>query len=567
MTEAPQPAQPSGAHAVIAALRANGVKTVFGIPGTHNLELYRHLAGSGIRHVLPRHEQGGVYAADAFSRAGGGIAPVITTSGPGVLNAATGIANAHADRVPVLVIAPGIDRGRERTDIGWMHEVKDQRAALDAIAERAETATDASHAAELVHAAFRDWTSGRSSRPIVVEVPHDVLITPADPVEAGTVVAGTVGAGTSEVATVELAPTGTGPVGSVTASVAPATPIAPSEADVSAAADALDAAARPIVVVGGGAVASYRDIRPLLQTLGAPVIATARGKGVLRDDDPLALSSVLGMDSAREAIEDADVVLLIGTELSDAELLGRPLEPRGTVIRVDRDESQLHKNLLADLPVHADAGSAAAALARRLRRRDPDLERTAALRVATLAEVEPISRPFVTLHDALRASLPEDAIIAGDSSQVTYMGTSLLWPSVEPDQLMFPMGFATLGYGLPAAIGAKLARPDRAVVCVLGDGAFMFSVQELATAAELGLPLPIVVFENGGFGEIRDEMDADGIERLGVDIEPPDYSHLAAAFGVGHAAPTTAGAIADAVRAALAADRPTLIVVRAADVA
>lgn len=536
MTQALEPAPLSGAHAVIRALQANGVSIVFGIPGTHNLELYRHLAGSGIRHVLPRHEQGGVYAADAFSRAGGGIAPVITTSGPGVLNAATGIANAHADRVPVLVIAPGIDRGRERSDIGWMHEVKDQRASLDAIAERAETATDASHAADLVNAAFRDWASGLSSRPVVVEVPHDVLVTPVAPVD-------------------------------VAAAAATRAAIEPSEADVSAAAEALDGAVRPVVVVGGGAAGSYRDIRNLLHALSAPVLATARGKGVLRDDDPLALGSVLGLTAAREAMEDADVLLLIGTELSDAEMLGRPLDPRGTVVRVDRDEAQLHKNLTAGVPVHADAGRFAAALAPRLRRRDPDLARIETLRAETVAEAEPISRPFVTLHDALRASLPEDAIIAGDSSQVTYMGTSLLWPSIEPDQLMFPMGFATLGYGLPAAIGAKLARPDRAVVCVLGDGAFMFSVQELATVAELGLPLPIVVFENHGFGEIRDEMDADGIERLGVDITPPDYTHLAAAFGAGHAAPATAGAIADAVRAALAADGPTLIVVRAADVA
>lgn len=536
MTEAAPTGRLTGAHAVIRALQANGVTTVFGIPGTHNLELYRHLAGSGIRHVLPRHEQGGVYAADAFSRAGGGIAPVITTSGPGVLNAATGIANAQADRVPVLVIAPGIDRGRARSDIGWMHEVKDQQAALDAIAERAETATDASHAARLVQTVFEDWAAGRSTRPAVIEVPHDVLVEQVEPV------------------TVERAQAA-GPA------------LEPDAADVSAAAETLRAADSPVVVVGGGAAQSYREIRSLLHELGAPVIATARGKGVLRDDDPIALGSVLGTDTARTAIEGADALLLLGTELSDAELLGRPLQPRGTVIRVDRDPAQLHKNLRAHVPVRADAGRLAVALTSQVGRREPDLGRIAALRAEAAAETEPISRPFAALHEALRDALPLDAIITGDSSQVTYMGTALLWSSVEPDQLMFPMGFATLGYGLPAAVGAKLARPERAVACVLGDGAFMFSVQELATAVELGLPLPIVIFDNHGFGEIRDEMDADGIERLGVDIEPPDYAHLAAAFGAHHAVPAKRADVAEAVSTALSADRPTLIAVRSAGLA
>jgi len=519
-----------GGAAIVAALRANGVRTAFGIPGTHNLEIYRHLARSGIDHVLCRHEQGAAYAADGYARSGGGIAAVIVTSGPGLLNAAAGIANAHADRVPMIVIAPVIDRGRERRDVGWMHEVKDQRAALDAIAGWSETAADAQDAADLVDRAFMQWRAGET-RPVVINVPHDVLVnavivTPTDPLPA--------------------------PL-----------PSTPADEDLLAARGILVSARTPIVVVGGGCVGAHREVQRFLELLGAPVIATGRGKGVLPDGHPLSVGAAIGTSHARAAIESADAVLFIGTELSEAELLDEALRPTGSVIRVDRELNQLHKGARATLPVLADAARFATAMAELDGWDRSDGSRAKAIRDAVDEEIARIAAPYVTLHEALSEVLPEDAVIVGDSSQVSYMGTTLLWRSSQPDRVLGPLGFATLGYGLPAAIGAALGNPGTAVACVLGDGALMFSVQELSTAVDLGLSLPVVVFDNRGFGEIRDQMESRDIEPVGVDIDQPDFSELGRAFGCATAVAADKRELVEALRQSLSAGRPTVIHVRA----
>lgn len=519
-----------GGAAIVAALRANGVRTAFGIPGTHNLEIYRHLAQSGIDHVLCRHEQGAAYAADGYARSGGGVAAVIVTSGPGLLNAAAGIANAHADRVPIIVVAPVIDRGRERRDVGWMHEVKDQRAALDAIAGWSETAASAQDAADLVDRAFMEWRAGET-RPVVINVPHDVLVdtaivTPSEPLPA--------------------------PL-----------PGAPAREVLDAAHGILSSARAPIVVVGGGCVRVYDEVRRFLELLGAPVIATGRGKGVLPDGHPLSVGAAIGTSHARTAIEGADAVLLIGTELSEAELLDEPLRPTGSVIRVDRELGQLHKGVRATLPVLADAGRFATAMAELEGWGSSDASHAGALRDAIDEEIAGIAAPYTALHEALSEALPEDAIIVGDSSQVSYMGTTLLWRSPRPDRVLGPLGFATLGYGLPAAIGAALGNAGTAVACVLGDGALMFSVQELSTAVDLGLSLPVVVFDNRGFGEIRDQMVSRGIAPLGVDIDQPDFAEVGRALGCATAVAANKRELVEAVRRSLGAGRPTVIHVRA----
>lgn len=521
-----------GGAAVIEALRANGVRTVFGIPGTHNLELYRYLPSSGIEHVLCRHEQGAAYAADGYARSGAGIAAVIVTSGPGLLNAAAGIANAYADRVPMLVIAPVIELGRERRNVGWMHEVKDQRAALDAVAAWSENAASVEDAAALVHRAFMEWNAGER-RPVVINVPHDVLVD-----------------GTPVLPSLPLpAPE-------------PATPSAETVQEVHR---ILTSAREPVVVVGGGCVRAYGELRTFLEELGAPVVSTARGKGVLPDGHPLSIGPVIGTNAARQAIERADAVLLIGTELSEAELLDQPLQPSGTVIRVDRDLNQLHKNARADLAVLADAGRFGTAMAGLSWPTRPDGARAQALRREVRAETTEVSAPFASLHAALREALPADAILVGDSSQVSYLGTSLLWESEAPDHVLCTVGFATLGYGLPAAIGAAVGNPGTAVACVLGDGALMFSIQELATAVDLGLSLPVVVFDNDGFEEIRDQMSSRNIEHLGVDIDQPGFAEIGRALGCEAVDARDGQALAEAVRKSLSAGRPTLIHVRARD--
>jgi acetolactate synthase-1/2/3 large subunit len=189
----------------------------------------------------------------------------------------------------------------------------------------------------------------------------------------------------------------------------------------------------------------------------------------------------------------------------------------------------------------------------------PGAVRAAATRTILLTAREADGAPFAELHRQLRALLADDAIVTGDSAQISYYGTVHYFPIARPRQFLYPAGFATLGYGLPAAVGAKVAFPDREVVCLMGDGGLMFTLSEFATAVENHLALPIVVFNNGGYKEIKDEMLARRFEPLGVDLTAPDSPGLARAFG-GHGV-RLAGltGFSAAVRSALVADAPTLI--------
>jgi len=520
----------TGGAAVVDALAAHGVRDVFGIPGTHNLEVYRYLAGSGIRHVVTRHEQGAGYAADGYARVAGRPGVLLTTSGPGITNAVTALATAYADSVPLLAISPGPPRGQVRADAGWLHEVKDQQAALDAVTAHSLRVESADDIPEAVADAFEGFASIRP-RPVHLEVPVDVLegewvrrAVPAlrQPQQAG-------------------------------APIAQAQQIA----------ELLIAAANPLLVAGGGARGATDAIRTLAE-LGIPVLTTVNGKGVLDETHPSALGASIRLPVAHRAMNDADLLLVVGSELGDSDLWGGAVEPGTpggrTVVRIDIDPAQMHKNVRADLDVVGDAAVVLGAVLDALpadgfhaRSVDP------ATRRAIDADAARDAGPWTAIQDTLRDALPADTVIAGDSSQVTYYGTVHHWPFTPANRLLYPTGYATLGYGLPAAIGAKVAEPSRPVVALVGDGAAMFSIQELATAAQQRLPLPVVVVDNGGYAEIREQMVERGIEPQAVDLPRVDLPAVARAMG-GHG--VRADDLDDLGRlaaGALEADGPTLI--------
>lgn len=518
----------TGGGALIATLHAHGVSTVFGIPGSHNLEIYRHLAAGPIKHVACRHEQGAAYAADGYSRASRGPGVVVTTSGPGILNAAAALASSYADSVPVLAVAPGPPLGLEGMDRGWMHEVKDQAGALDSLVARVVRPKSQDEVARAVCDAFDMWARDRP-RPVYIEIPLDVLETEG-PVEACT-------------------------------GHSPVSPTAPLPSSISALVDLLNAAAEPVLVVGGGAIGAHHDIRHLAERIGSPVVTTMRGKGVLPDGHDLSVGAVLGTVAGRELLEAADAVVLIGTELSDAELDGRPLLCRGRVCRVDISGAQLSKNLTAHIEVHADAATTIEAVLPGLHPRPvaSGVSRAARVRAAASVELGPVTTRHAWIHQALTDVLDPYAVLVGDSSQVTYQGSVHLWPAQAPDSLIAPTSFATLGFGVPAAIGSLYAREDRQTVALVGDGALMFSVQELRTAADAGRALPILVVDNGGYREIAEEMDALGIARTGVDIPPPDFAALAVAMGCAYAEAADASELNSALRGALKHSGPTVV--------
>ncbi|EWT03612.1 acetolactate synthase [Intrasporangium oryzae NRRL B-24470] len=525
----------SGGAAVIDALVAHGVTDVFGIPGTHNLELYRHLRGSGIRHVVTRHEQGAGYAADGYARVSGRPGVLVTTSGPGITNAVTALATSYADSVPTLAISPGAPRGRVGADVGWLHELKNQQAALEAVTDRSIRVERADDIPEVVADIFEGFAT-RRPRPVHLEVPVDVL-------EGEWL----------------RRPGARRPLPE---------PVRPGARAVEAAAAALARASRPVVIAGGGSRRAADHVAALAN-LGIPVLTTVNGKGVLDERHAAALGASARLVAAHEVVNDADVLLVVGSELGDSDLWGGVVAPgragERTVIRVDLDPRQLHKNVRADVPLLGDAAAVLGELVAALHAAGAPswpAERAAEARRRIDAEADERSEPWAQIQRSLAAALPADTVVAGDSSQVTYYGTVHYWPFGTANRLLYPTGYATLGYGLPAAIGAKVADPGRPVVALFGDGAAMFSIQELVTATELGLGLPVVVVDNGGYAEIREQMVDRGITPEAVDLYRPDLPALAKAIGAHGIAVDDAADLGRAVASALSADRPTVILHR-----
>jgi thiamine pyrophosphate-dependent acetolactate synthase large subunit-like protein len=516
----------SGGEAVVRALEAHGVELVFGIPGTHSLPIYRHLGGSSLRHVLPRHEQGAGFTADGYARASGRPGVCLVTTGPGVTNVATAAAQAYSDSVPVLVLSPGMPTDVYRRDVGYVHEAKDQSRAMDNLVSWSHRASSPADAVAAIYRAFAEFASGRP-RPVHVEIPLDVL----DAIE--------------EVALPEP--------------VSPPRPAASAEA-VAAAAALLAESRRPAVLVGGGAQGAAPEVRQLVRALGALVFTSAAGKGVHPEDDELTVGTVLNYAAARTVLGECDALVVVGSELSDVDLES-PLVVRGHVIRIDIEPAQLQKNLPADCAILADAADAGRALAAALPPRDAAgaAERARDARERVAPEIAAKSAGLPDVASVLRSCLDGDAVVACDTAMVCYRNVLPARILRSPRSLCNPTGFATLGYGLPAGIGAKLAQPDRQVVVVTGDGGILFTLSELATAVEEKLSLPVVVANNRGYGEIREGMLDRGIEPLGVTFDPPDFGLVAKAFGAESAVVSDEPALEDALEQALAADGPTLV--------
>lgn len=525
---------PTTAEAVVARLEAHGVRHVFGIPGTHNLPLYRHLAASSIEHVLPRHEQGAGYAADGYARSGGGPGVCIATSGPGVLNLASAVGTAHADSVPMLVLAPGMATSVAGGDTGYLHEARDQTAAMAGVAASAVRVEDPATAAAAIDMAFDRFHCGRP-RPAYIEVPLDAMMTTGD------------------------AP---GPV------EAKRYPPVPDPSSVAEAAKLLRDAGRAAIILGGGAVDAGSPALRLAEALRAPIITTANGKGAVSERDPLSLGASIRLRSAQRLLAECDVVVAVGTELAESDLWhDPPLVLDGSLVRIDIDSAQRHKNARATVAIVGDATSSLEALAVAVGEgdgRDRGAAATEAVRTTLRDEALADVGGLAAVVSALGYGLSDETILAGDSTMACYYGAVHLIPRAAPRRFLYPTGFAPLGYAIPAAIGAKLAHPDRGVVALVGDGGAMFTLPELAAAAELGLGIVVVVVNDGGYGEIRREMLEQGQPPIAVDIRGPDFAAAATAFGARGVSTNAPRELTGLLDEALASPQPSLIEVRVA---
>lgn len=513
--------------ALVRLLEGYGVDTIFGIPGVHTIEMYRRLSASPVRHVLTRHEQGAGFMADGYARATGrpGVCFVIT--GPGVTNVMTAMGQAYSDSVPMLVISAVVaarDIGQRR---GRLHDMKNQSAAAETVAEFSATAHTPGEIPELIAKAFAVFASSRP-RPVHIQIPIDVL---------------------SETVTADWRPR-----------TMPARP-GPDPAAVAAAADRLAASRRPVMIVGGGAAGAAAEVRRLAETTGAVAIPTIAGKGTLPDSHPNCLGARLPQPAVHELIANADCVLAVGTELAETDLWTEEIDIPAGLIRIDIDPSELADQYAAEIAIRADAGAALAAIADALEGGEPAGDaatKIAALKQRIAAEEGPLRRTHRAALEALRAAAPADAILATDMTQIAYAGNEI-FPVERPRSWLHPAGFGTLGYALPAAIGARLGAPERPVIALAGDYGLQYTLQEMATARELNLPVVLVVWNNDALGQIRDDMVRGNMAPVAVEQWNPDFRALARAYGWAAERPESLVAFGQAVAAALEADGPTLI--------
>jgi len=514
---------------LVELLQAYGIEIVFGIPGVHTVELYRGLPGTRLRHITPRHEQGAGFMADGYARATGKPAACFIISGPGMTNIMTAMAQAYSDSVPMLVISSVNNSHELALGQGRLHELPSQRQLVAGVSVFSHTVARPNELAEVLARAFAVFDSARPG-PVHIELPLDVITAP--------------------MAADRLPPPGK--------RYRPG----PSAQAIADAAALLQTAKRPFIVLGGGTQDAADAARALVDRLGVRTALTVNAKGVLPPDHPLSLGSRLPQRPVLDALEAADVVLAIGTELGETDtlLFDDQLEIRGQVIRVDIESEQITRNVLPAISICADAGLTMQALYEAL----PGFEscaqqaEVAELRQAADALAPAAYRKHGQFLDLVAETLP-GAVIVGDSTQPVY-GGNLFYEAAAPRRYFnSSTGYGTLGYGLPAAFGARLGLPDTPVVSLIGDGGLQFTIGELATAVELELALPILVWNNQGYGEIKRYMVERGIPTIGVDIYTPDFIAIARGFGCAAETVSTRDEFVDALRRAYAATRPTLI--------
>jgi len=342
----------------------------------------------------------------------------------------------------------------------------------------------------------------------------------------------------------------------------------PDPAAIDEAADRLAQAMRPLILVGGGAVGTRQALTAIAERIGAPVLSTNAGKGILPESHPLSLGCSIVQKSSQQALEnDADVVLLVGSEVGQGDHFLPKLDISGDIIRIDIDPTELTSMYSAAVPIQADARAAMLALSAALSTRSSTAQRSQTqIRVRDVlarnaAKLTDIEKQHMRVWQILRSALPADAIVMGDASQIVYTGCFAM--PMEMERCWHYSGtYCSLGVALPMAIGAKIGAPHRPVMAVAGDGGIMFTINELATAAEERLALPVIVWNNDALREIVDQMDRRQIPRIGVEPKSPDFLRLAESLGCYAARAASAENLAQCVRSALVADRPSLIEVR-----
>ena len=516
------------ARAVVRSLVANGVDTVFGLPGVQLDALFNalHDERARIRVVHPRHEQAAAYMALGYAQASGRVGAYVVVPGPGILNTTAALATAWGVCAPVLAMTGQLPAHAIGQGYGLLHEIPDQLAILRGLTKWAERIEHPTQAAALMHAAFHELRSG-VPRPVAIESPMDVLGLEAD------------------IDGIEMVPG--------------AAPTAPDGGAIEDAAKLMAEAERPVIVVGGGALHARDALREVAETLQAPVISHRTGRGILDDRHPLSVTQPAGAMIWKET----DAVLAVGTRFRHYRAAWGAAGL--ATVRIDIDPTQMHRLSRPAVPIVADARLAlealAAALGRIAGKRGSRSDEIEAVKAAARREMLAVAGAQIQFLDALRAALPEDGIFVDEMTQMGYVAQSA-FPVHAPRTFLTSGYQGTLGAGFPTALGAQVACPDRAVLSINGDGGFMFNAQELSTAVQQGLGVVAVVFEDGAYGNVkRMQEDLYGGRVIASELRNPDFVKLAESFGAAAVRVDSPDELRDAVAAAWGRCVPTVVCV------
>ncbi len=522
----------NGGRAVAHALRAEGIEVVFGIVGTHNVQIFDGLHGvPELRVVTTRHEQGAGFMADGYARASGRIAACVVVPGPGLTNVMTPLGQAYSDSVPLLAITGQNPRGRLDRRLEDFHELHESVAIAGSVTARAARVDSAADVPAAIREAVRVMRSGRP-RPTFLEVPMDIL------------------GGEEDVEMLPPAEDYPRPLGS--------------SEGIKRAAGLLGGARRPIVVAGGGVISAEGSeaLREVAERLGAPVITTCHGKGAIPDDHPLAVGDGWGrLTFFDELFAQADACLAVGTRFDVVTDFRQGAGLPDPLVHVDIDANVINQLRSATIGIVGDARIVLERLRDELggdaqENSWCDVEAVRAKKRQALLEV---AGPAVRLVEAIRSVLPRDAIVVDDLCLPGYWAVPAL-DVYEPRTFLHPGTYGTLGFALPAAIGAQIGRPDRRVVALCGDGGFLYTSQELATAVQEAANMVAIVFNDNAFGALKLFQDRHlGGRRIGVELHNPDFAQLAEAYGARGIKLCASSELGPALSAALDEAKPAVI--------
>lgn len=547
-TISPTISRQTGAFALIDSLKRHGVDHIFGYPGGAILpiydELYQWQATGQIKHILVRHEQGAAHAADAYSRATGKVGVCFATSGPGATNLVTGIATAHMDSIGMVIVTGQVPRGAIGSDA---FQETDIYGITLPIVKHSYVVRDPRDMARIVAEAFHIASSGRPG-PVLIDVPKDVGLEEFDylPVEPGSVrLSG-------------YRPTVKG-----------------NPRQINQALNLIRRAARPLLYVGGGAIASnsHAELAQLAEIFQIPVTTTLMGKGSFEENHPLAVG-MLGMHGtayANFAVSECDLLIAVGARFDDR-VTGKLDEfaARAQVIHIDIDPAEVGKNRTPEVPIVGDVRQVLIDL---LRRYDelgipPEPNQTQAwlTKINQWREDYPLQVPHYPDYLSPQEVIVELATQAPDAYYTTDVGQHQMWSAQflknGPRRWISSAGLGTMGFGLPAAMGAKVALPDQQVICIAGDSSIQMNIQELGTLAQYGINVKTIIINNGWQGMVRQWQEAFYGERYScsnMEVGMPDFVKLAEAYGVKGMRIESRDQLKNAIAEILAHDGPVLV--------